>query len=49
MAIKKDFIQFEQVVARGCGLDVHGETIVATIQGKGIKTETKSFKSLQVL
>lgn len=45
MAIKKDFIQFEQVVARGCGLDVHGETIVATIQGKGIKTETKSFKS----
>lgn len=45
MAQKKDFIQFEQIIERGCGMDVHGETIVATIQGKGIKTETKSFKS----
>jgi transposase len=42
---KKDFIQFEQVVERGCGMDVHKETIVVTIQGKGIKTVTKSFSS----
>ena len=43
--MKKDFIQFEQVIERGAGLDVHKETIVVTIQGKGIKTETKSFST----
>lgn len=43
--MKKDFIQFEQVVERGAGMDVHKETIVVTIQGKGIKTETKSFNT----
>ena len=45
MAMKKDFIHFEQVVERGAGMDVHKETIVVTIQGKGIKTETKSFNT----
>jgi len=45
MAVKKDFIQFEQVVERGAGMDVHKETIVVTIRGKGIKTVTKSFSS----
>lgn len=43
--MKKDFIQFDQVVERGAGMDVHKETIVVTIRGKGIKTETKSFKT----
>lgn len=42
---KKEVIEFERVVECGCGIDVHKETIVATIQGKGIKTQTKSFKS----
>lgn len=42
---KKEVIEFEQVVERGCGMDVHKEIIVATIQGKGIKTQTKSFKT----
>ncbi|MGV8090468.1 MAG: IS110 family transposase [Mangrovibacterium sp.] len=42
---KKEVIEFEQVIERGCGMDVHKELIVATIQGKGIKTQTKSFRS----
>ena len=28
---------------RGCGLDVHKDTVVATVMGKGIKTETRTF------
>ena len=42
---KKDFIQFDQVVKRGAGMDVHKEVIVVTIQGKDIKMKTKSFKT----
>lgn len=45
MAMKKTYIQFEQVVKRGCGMDVHKETVVVTIQGKGIKTITKSYST----
>lgn len=41
--MKKDTVAFEQIVSRGCGMDVHKEIVVATIQGKGIKTITKSF------
>jgi len=42
---KKDYVEFEQVVERGCGMDVHKETVVATIRGKGIKTITKSYST----
>jgi transposase len=42
---KKEVIEFEQVVERGSGMDVHKDVIVATIQGKDIKTQTKSFKT----
>ena len=42
---KKDCIEFEQVVERGCGMDVHKETVVVTIQGKGIKSVTKSYST----
>ena len=42
---KKDCIEFEQVVERGCGMDVHKETAVVTIRGKGIKTVTKSYST----
>jgi transposase len=38
-------INFDQVVACGCGLDVHKETIVATISGDGIKESTRTFKT----
>jgi len=42
---KKNVIEFEQVVERGCGMDVHKNLIVATIQGKDIKMQTKSFNA----
>ena len=38
-------IEFEQVVARGCGMDVHKETVVATIAGVGIEQETRTFST----
>ena len=41
----KDYVEFEQIVERGCGMDVHKETVVVTIQGKGIKTVTKSYST----
>ncbi|MGE5428907.1 MAG: IS110 family transposase [Methylococcaceae bacterium] len=39
----KSKVEYEQVIDRGCGLDVHRDTVVATVMGKGIKTETKTF------
>ncbi len=42
---EKEVIEFEQVVERGSAMDVHKDIIVATIEGKGIKTQTKSFKT----
>jgi transposase len=36
-------IEFEQIVSRGCGIDVHKKVLVATIRGKGIKETTRSF------
>ena len=39
----KQQIEFEQVVERGCGIDVHKSIIVATIKGIGIREETRSF------
>lgn len=36
-------VQFEQVVSRGCGLDVHKKTVVATIDGEGLKRSTRKF------
>lgn len=38
-------ISFPQMVERGCGLDVHKETVVATVGGKGIKVETREFST----
>jgi transposase len=36
-------VEFPQLIARGCGLDVHKDTVVATIKGTGIKEETRTF------
>lgn len=36
-------INFEQVVRRGCGIDIHKDSIVATVSGEGISTETRTF------
>lgn len=42
-AIKMEEVRFEQVVSRGCGLDVHKEVVVATIDGEGIRKVTREF------
>ena len=42
---KKNTIEFEQVVERGCGIDVHKKEIVATIKGKGLKETTRTFST----
>jgi hypothetical protein len=36
-------ISFDQVVSRGCGLDVHKKTVVATIDVEGLKKATRTF------
>jgi transposase len=36
-------IEFEQVIERGCGIDVHKSLLVATIRGTGIKEETRDY------
>lgn len=38
-------VTFEQVIDRGCGIDVHKKVLVATIRGKGIKEETRTYSS----
>ena len=40
---KKDVVEFEQVIDKGCGIDIHKKVLVATVQGKGIKEETRSY------
>lgn len=42
---EKEKVEFEQIVEKGCGLDVHKENVVATIRGKGIVTQTRSFST----
>ena len=34
-------VQFEQLISRSCGLDVHQKTVVATINGEGLKRSTR--------
>lgn len=36
-------ITFDQVVSKGCGLDIHQKLVVATIDGVGIKKTTREF------
>jgi hypothetical protein len=43
MVRKNPHIEFEQVIERGCGIDIHKIVLVATIRGIGIKEETRSF------
>lgn len=38
-------IEFDQVVSVGCGMDVHKDSVVATIAGIGIKQETRTFST----
>ncbi len=43
MSRQNDKIEFEQVIERGCGIDVHKEVILATIRGTDIKEQTRSY------
>lgn len=36
-------ISFEQVIDRGCGIDVHKSLLVASIRGTGIKEQMRTF------
>jgi len=39
-------VSFRQVVSCGCGLDVHKKVVVATIDGEGIKKQTREFSTV---
>jgi len=39
----KNEITYEQVIDRGCGIDVHKKVIVATVKGIGIQEQTKTY------
>ncbi len=43
--MKKDSITYDQIIERGCGIDVHKKILVATIKGAGIKEETRTYNS----
>ena len=36
-------VHFEQLISRGCGLDVHKKLIVATIDSVGLHKETRKY------
>lgn len=36
-------VEFPQLIDRGCGLDVHKDNVVASIRGKGLAEETRTF------
>lgn len=38
-------VAFEQVVQRGCGMDVHRDTVVASVMGVDIKKETRIYST----
>lgn len=38
-----DMVSFTQCIQRGCGVDVHKSMVVATIDGVGLKRETRQF------
>ena len=36
-------VSFKQVVSRGCGIDVHKKELTTTIDGEGLKKQTREF------
>jgi len=38
-------VEFDQIITRGCGIDVHKEVLTATIKGKGLKEESREFST----
>jgi transposase len=43
MEKEKNKVEFDQIIERGCGIDIHKKVLVATVRGTGIKEETRSF------
>lgn len=43
--MKNKVITFEQVIERGCGIDVHKKILVVTIRGTSIKEETRTYST----
>ena len=41
----KENLLIEQVIDKGFGIDVHKEMLVVTVMGKGIKKQTREFKT----
>ena len=37
--------EFPRIIERGCGLDVHQGTVVASIKGKDIIERTETFET----
>lgn len=42
-------VTFPQLIQRACGIDVHSEVVVATINGDGLQRETRNFTLSRVL
>lgn len=36
-------VEFPQLIERGCGLDVHKDTVVASVRGNGLVEQTQTF------
>lgn len=45
MESQNETVHFEQIVERGCGLDIHKDILMASVKGKGLKEETREFKA----
>ena len=43
--MRKSKLQFEEILSNGCGIDVHKETVVVTVSGKGIDQQTRTFST----
>lgn len=40
-----DTVTFPSVISRGCGIDIHKKVVVATINGSGLRKETREFNT----
>ena len=45
MKIAMNTVTFPSFVSRGCGIDIHKKVVVATINGEGIRKETREFNT----
>lgn len=42
---KPPVLEFEKVVSKDCGIDVHEKTIVVTLDGEGINKKIRIFET----